>query len=170
MQGKFRLSLFVSFSPFVFSPWVSVTFPPSAPSSRRCQAITMTAFIGLGAMGKHMARHLTCRLVSPATSYCGGVEMPAAAAASSSPSRHQQQQQGAKLAPHSHPYPHPVRKCFVWNRSPDVAKEHAEHYGSIFCRDVREVAQADVIFSCLPTSVEVSSVVDKLLGSLRLRN
>ncbi len=137
----------------------------------------MTAFIGLGAMGKHMARHLTCRLVSPATSYCGGVEVPAsslAAAASklgsspssaqSRPSPTQQQQQQHQQ---SHPHPHPVRKCFVWNRTPSVAREHSEHSGSIFCGDVRELAQADVIFSCLPTSVEVSSVVDKMLSSLR---
>ena len=54
----------------------------------------------------------------------------------------------------------------VWNRTPGKAEAHAAEYGST-AATLDELAQADYIFTCLPTSAEVDLYVDQLLPNLR---
>lgn len=70
------------------------------------------AFIGLGAMGWHMASHLP------------------------------------KLG-------HPV---WVWNRTAEKASSHAQTFGTLQV-ELQQAMQADIIFSCLPTSADCTSGV-----------
>nr|WP_081403403.1 NAD(P)-dependent oxidoreductase [Acinetobacter equi] len=70
------------------------------------------AFIGLGAMGWHMASHLP------------------------------------KLG-HS---------VWVWNRTQQKAKDHAQLFGTISV-SIEQAVQADYIFSCLPTSADVEQLI-----------
>jgi len=86
--------------------------------------MTVTAFLGLGAMGAPMAAHLA---------------------------RHAQAVGGQAL---------------VWNRTGEKARAHAREHGSQAV-DLPGVADADVIFSCLPTSAEVDGVLEQLAGKLR---
>ncbi|MCM2314102.1 MAG: NAD(P)-dependent oxidoreductase [Thermoanaerobaculia bacterium] len=58
-------------------------------------------------------------------------------------------------------------EMIVWNRTTAVAERHAGEYGTRMAADVADCAAADVIFSCLPTSREIDSVVDALAGRLR---
>ncbi|MGK2859458.1 MAG: NAD(P)-dependent oxidoreductase [Thermoanaerobaculia bacterium] len=58
-------------------------------------------------------------------------------------------------------------EVLVWNRTADVAERHAGEYGTTMVTDVAGCAAADVIFSCLPTSREIDTVVDALAGQLR---
>jgi 3-hydroxyisobutyrate dehydrogenase len=55
---------------------------------------------------------------------------------------------------------------FVWNRTQGKAEEHAAEHGST-AASFGDLARADVIFSCLPTSADVDGVIDRLLPSLR---
>ena len=77
-----------------------------------------TAFLGLGAMGTHMARHLR------------------------------------KLGP-----------TLVWNRTAAVAEAHALHHGTTALARLEQAADADAVFTCLPTSRQVEWCVDKLLDA-----
>ena len=70
------------------------------------------AFIGLGAMGWHMASHLP------------------------------------KLG-------HTV---WVWNRTAEKASSHAETFGTLQV-ELQQAMQADIIFSCLPTSADVEALI-----------
>ena len=70
------------------------------------------AFIGLGAMGWHMASHLP------------------------------------KLG-------HPV---WVWNRTAEKASSHAQTFGTLQV-ELQQAMQADIIFSCLPTSADVETLI-----------
>lgn len=72
------------------------------------------AFIGLGAMGWHMASHLP------------------------------------KLG-------HTV---LVWNRTPQKAEKHAKIFGTSAV-SIKEAVQADYIFSCLPTSADVTELIQE---------
>ncbi|WP_407569044.1 NAD(P)-dependent oxidoreductase [Deinococcus altitudinis] len=54
----------------------------------------------------------------------------------------------------------------VWNRTPGKAEAHAAEYGST-ASDLEELAGANFIFSCLPTSAEVDIYIDRLLPKLR---
>lgn len=56
--------------------------------------------------------------------------------------------------------------CLVWNRTPAKAQAHAEQYGSRAAVTLAEVAQAEVIFSCLSTSAEVDEVIEQLAPRL----
>jgi len=80
--------------------------------------VTMTrksvAFIGLGAMGWHMAGHLTKVYTD-------------------------------------------VR---VWNRTASKAKEHARVFATQ-ATSLKEAGQADIIFSCLPTSKQVEEIIQQ---------
>ena len=78
------------------------------------------AFIGLGAMGFPMARHLSAN--------------------------------------------HDV---IVWNRTREKAERHAREHGSTLADDIADTAQADVIITMLPTSIEVDEIVDRLLPHIR---
>ncbi|OTG82531.1 3-hydroxyisobutyrate dehydrogenase [Acinetobacter sp. ANC 4558] len=71
------------------------------------------AFIGLGAMGVHMAAHLTKK----------------------------------------------YETVYVWNRNFEKAKKHAQDFGTQAV-DLNIAVQADIIFSCLPTSREVELIIE----------
>lgn len=58
-------------------------------------------------------------------------------------------------------------EVIVWNRTAEVAARHAAEYGTKQAGEVGECAAADVIFSCLPTSREVDTIVDAIAGRLR---
>src|SRR5260370_7841279 len=78
------------------------------------------AFIGLGAMGYPMARHL---------------------------SKH--------------------HEVTVWNRTREKAERHAREHGTRVAPDLMACADAEVIITMLPTSVEVDQIVDQLVPRLR---
>ncbi len=54
----------------------------------------------------------------------------------------------------------------VWNRTAGKAERHAAEYGTQ-AATLAQVAQADVILSCLPTSAEVGGLMAALLPDLR---
>ena len=56
--------------------------------------------------------------------------------------------------------------ALVWNRTPGKAEAHAAEYGSR-AASLEDLAGADFIFSCLPTSAEVDIYIDQLLPGLR---
>lgn len=70
------------------------------------------SFIGLGAMGYRMAKHLTQKF----------------------------------------------QQVWVYNRTASKAEQHAQEYNTIAV-DLAQAVQADVIFSCLPTSREVEHII-----------
>lgn len=47
---------------------------------------------------------------------------------------------------------------YVWNRSFEKAQQHAKEFGSLAV-DLKQAVQADIIFSCLPTSHEVETII-----------
>jgi 3-hydroxyisobutyrate dehydrogenase len=77
------------------------------------------AFIGLGAMGFPMARHLSKQ-----------------------------------------------HELIVWNRTREKAERHSREHGTTLANDLTDCANAEVVITMLPTSVEVDEIVDKLLPSL----
>jgi 3-hydroxyisobutyrate dehydrogenase len=77
------------------------------------------AFVGLGAMGFPMARHLSKQ-----------------------------------------------HELIVWNRTREKAERHSREHGTTLASDLADCANAEVIITMLPTSVEVDEIVDKLLPSL----
>ena len=50
---------------------------------------------------------------------------------------------------------------YVWNRNFDKAKQHAIEYGTQAV-ELNQAVQADVIFSCLPTSADVEALIKTL--------
>jgi 3-hydroxyisobutyrate dehydrogenase len=57
-------------------------------------------------------------------------------------------------------------RALVWNRSPEKAQAHAARYGSQAV-DLAGCAQADVLFTCLPTSAQVDEVIGALEHQVR---
>ncbi len=57
-------------------------------------------------------------------------------------------------------------QTLVWNRTPGKAQAHAAEYGSTDS-GLEELAGANFIFTCLPTSAEVDIYIDRLLPTLR---
>ena len=55
----------------------------------------------------------------------------------------------------------------VWNRTVEKSEQHAARFGTRCARMLEGVARADVIISCLPTSVEVAAVVAELVPKLK---
>ncbi|MBI1742916.1 NAD(P)-dependent oxidoreductase [Candidatus Acetothermia bacterium] len=55
----------------------------------------------------------------------------------------------------------------VWNRTASRAQQHAKEHGSQMAKTLEETADAEIIFTCLPTSAEVAEIVDKLKPKLR---
>jgi 3-hydroxyisobutyrate dehydrogenase len=51
-----------------------------------------------------------------------------------------------------------VHPTLVWNRSRDKAERHAAEFGSEAAEALEATAEADLVFSCLPTSREVEAV------------
>lgn len=60
-----------------------------------------------------------------------------------------------------------MHEVVVWNRTTAVAERHAEEYATTRAANLADCATADVIFTCLPTSREVASIVDALAETLR---
>lgn len=69
---------------------------------------------------------------------------------------------GYRMAAH---LPKHFNDVYVWNRNHDKAKQHATEFGTQAV-DLQTAAQADVIFSCLPTSQDV----DNILAQVQLRS
>ena len=65
---------------------------------------------------------------------------------------------GYRMAAH---LPKKFDQVLVWNRNFDKAKQHATEYGTKAV-ELKEAVQADIIFSCLPTSKEVSAIIEQV--------
>lgn len=57
-------------------------------------------------------------------------------------------------------------RALVWNRTREKAERHAAEFGGEAV-NLAEVAQADVIFTCLPTSAEVDDMLDRVADGLK---
>jgi 3-hydroxyisobutyrate dehydrogenase len=55
----------------------------------------------------------------------------------------------------------------VWNRTAAVAEQHAAEFGSAVAASPVEAAQADAIFSCLPTSAVVDEIIAECLPHVK---
>ncbi|HJE54243.1 MAG TPA: NAD(P)-dependent oxidoreductase, partial [Acinetobacter pseudolwoffii] len=68
---------------------------------------------------------------------------------------------GYRMAAH---LPKQFDTVYVWNRNFDKAEQHAAEYGTQAVT-LEQAVQADIIFSCLPTSADV----EQLLADLQLK-
>lgn len=57
-------------------------------------------------------------------------------------------------------------RALVWNRHAEKAQAHAAQHGSV-AATLPEVAQADLLFTCLPTSAEVDEMIAQLRPHLK---
>ena len=57
---------------------------------------------------------------------------------------------------------HRISPVKVWNRTPYVSQLHANTYKTTIATDLKDFRHNRVIFMCLPTSKEVSEIVDDL--------
>ncbi|MBB6099563.1 3-hydroxyisobutyrate dehydrogenase [Deinobacterium chartae] len=55
----------------------------------------------------------------------------------------------------------------VWNRTAAKADAHAAEHGSRVLGSVREAAEADLLITCLPTSLEVEALLPEVLSGAR---
>jgi 3-hydroxyisobutyrate dehydrogenase len=55
----------------------------------------------------------------------------------------------------------------VWNRTTSVAEAHGLEHGTTPATRLGDVAAADVLFTCLPTTADVAEVADRLGDDLR---
>src|SRR5690606_33296239 len=62
---------------------------------------------------------------------------------------------GYRMAAH---LPKHFDTVYVWNRNFEKAKQHAAEYGTQAV-ELKQAVQADIIFSCLPTSKEVEDLI-----------
>ncbi|MFV8191921.1 NAD(P)-dependent oxidoreductase [Acinetobacter soli] len=65
---------------------------------------------------------------------------------------------GYRMASH---LPKHFDTVYVWNRNFEKAKQHANEYGTQAV-ELEQAVQADVIFSCLPTSTDVENLIESL--------
>ena len=63
---------------------------------------------------------------------------------------------GYRMAAH---LPKHFDTVYVWNRNFDKAQQHAAAFGTVAV-ELEQAVQADIIFSCLPTSQDVESLID----------
>ncbi len=63
---------------------------------------------------------------------------------------------GYRMAAH---LPKHFDTVYVWNRNFDKAQQHAAVFGTVAV-ELEQAVQADIIFSCLPTSQDVESLID----------
>lgn len=68
---------------------------------------------------------------------------------------------GYRMAAH---LPKHFQDVYVWNRTAEKAQQHAKTYGTQAVA-LQDAVQADIIFSCLPTSLDV----EKLIASVELK-
>lgn len=57
-------------------------------------------------------------------------------------------------------------RALVWNRHAEKARAHAAQHGSV-AATLPEVAQADLLFTCLPTSTEVDEMIAQMRPHLK---
>ena len=69
---------------------------------------------------------------------------------------------GYRMAAH---LPQHFDTVYVWNRNFEKAQQHATEFGTLAV-ELQQAAQADIIFSCLPTSQQV----DEILGQVQLKS
>lgn len=62
---------------------------------------------------------------------------------------------GYRMAAH---LPKHFNDVYVWNRNSEKAKQHASEFGTQAV-DLQQAVQADIIFSCLPTSQDVDGIL-----------
>ena len=62
---------------------------------------------------------------------------------------------GYRMAAH---LPKHFEEVYVWNRNFSKAEQHATEYGTTAV-ELSEAVQADIIFSCLPTSQDVETLI-----------
>ncbi|MBJ9984520.1 NAD(P)-dependent oxidoreductase [Acinetobacter sp. S40] len=65
---------------------------------------------------------------------------------------------GYRMASH---LPKHFDTVYVWNRNMDKAHRHAIEYGTQAV-DLAQAVQADIIFSCLPTSADIENLIDRV--------
>lgn len=65
---------------------------------------------------------------------------------------------GYRMAAH---LPKHFETVFVWNRNFSKAEQHAAEYGTLAV-SLQDAVQADIIFSCLPTSQDVEALISGL--------
>lgn len=65
---------------------------------------------------------------------------------------------GYRMAAH---LPKHFDTVYVWNRNFSKAEQHAAEYGTQ-AAELNQAVQADVIFSCLPTSADVEALIENL--------
>ena len=63
---------------------------------------------------------------------------------------------GYRMAAH---LPKHFEEVYVWNRNFSKAQQHVTEYGTIAV-ELAQAVQADIIFSCLPTSADVEALID----------
>ena len=69
---------------------------------------------------------------------------------------------GYRMAAH---LPQHFDTVYVWNRNFEKAQQHATEFGTLAV-ELQQAVQADIIFSCLPTSQQV----DEILGQVQLKS
>ena len=57
-------------------------------------------------------------------------------------------------------------EVLVWNRTEAKARAHAERFGTRAVA-LEETSEAEILFTCLPTSSEVAAIAERLAGQLR---
>ena len=62
---------------------------------------------------------------------------------------------GYRMAAH---LPQHFDSVLVWNRNFEKAKQHATEFGTLAV-ELQQAVQADIIFSCLPTSADVETLI-----------
>ncbi|MHA3097729.1 NAD(P)-dependent oxidoreductase [Acinetobacter brisouii] len=65
---------------------------------------------------------------------------------------------GYRMAAH---LPKHFEQVFVWNRTEEKAKQHAQEYATQAV-SLEQAVQADIIFSCLPTSQDVENLINSV--------
>lgn len=65
---------------------------------------------------------------------------------------------GYRMAAH---LPKHFDTVYVWNRNFEKAKQHAAEYGTK-AAPLEQAVQADIIFSCLPTSTDVEALINNV--------
>ena len=55
----------------------------------------------------------------------------------------------------------------VWNRTTQRAEQHAAEFGTSCAYAIHEIAKVDVVITCLPTSIEVTAMAEKLAPDLK---
>ena len=58
-------------------------------------------------------------------------------------------------------------ETIVWNRSGDKAVRHAQEFGSRVAGSIADAAQANVLFTCLPTSKEVLELLPVVIAGAK---